>query len=223
MSQPHVLFAELNSPAFSLANGRSSNVKKELQRQSSILIRRRPPTLLDYSSPPLFPAPSDISQLPPTQMSLTLPSHFTFRNAPLSERSPSKFRERVPSESAKTGHPWKNQREKSWYPKLVQRNHSFPLPKWTPTLFEQEDIQQRALNGLLRSKSQLGKFSLFRQQPTLSSTERVTFNPRNSQVQELFVSPRSFNYSQEETNRKKGREPARETIDDECKSEKGRS
>lgn len=160
---PQVLFADLNEPTPSPSLVRSASNKKEIQRQTPFLVRRAPSIQASF----------DFTQIPPHQISVALPTHFTFRN-PSERLSP-----KISHLNTKTT---KILREPMILTKPIQRNSSQTIPKWTPKLFEQETLHQRTMHSLLRSKTLLSK--------TPRSHAFISSPTQMNSFQDLHISPR---------------------------------
>lgn len=167
---------------------------------------------------------SDITNISGNQLSIPIPSNFTFRNKSssvfLSDRSSFKTDERISSPPIKPLNYSKPMSESipkqnAFIPKLVHQNTSRPTHKSTPKLSEQGSIHTRTLTYTLRAKSHLSKNFLNRHQHQLSS-ERMNTNSKTNYIQDLYIASQSLNnpHHEYEINKKIHKT---KLIIDECK------
>jgi hypothetical protein len=213
ISSPQLLFSESNEQSTN-NNNRQQTIKKELDRQPSLFIRGHRPTIENLSPNPQV---SDMTNISENQLSLTIPQNFLFRNK-LSNRSSFKINDRISSPRIKPSNYSKTVDEVKqilFHPKSIHRNNSLPTPIWTPTLTEQDLTHTRTLAGILRSKSHLSKFFRNRQSQKIQS-ERMNTNLKTTDIQDLYISPRSLNNPQYELDMNKNT-CNKGSIVDECK------
>ncbi|CAF1047212.1 unnamed protein product [Rotaria sp. Silwood1] len=197
ISSPHLLFAELNEQSTN-NNNHPRTIKKELERQSPILIRNNRSNI-ERTSP--IQIKSDVANISGHQLPLTIPPNFTFRNkvsqAFLSDRSSLKINNRIATPHTKpitysktiSGNILK---QNALHSKSIHQNNFFSMHKWTPKLTEQEPIHNRALNSILQSKSHLSKYFIKRHDYALQS-EKINTNTKLNNIQDLYISSRSLN------------------------------
>lgn len=188
-----MIFAELHD--HSTNNNRVQSTKRELGRQSPIIINRCRPTIENISS---LQNGSDNAKISGNQIPLIMPSNFTFRNRLssqfLSHKASLRVNDRVFPSQTKSLNYSKTFSENilkhnTFNPKLVHQNNYLPIHRWTPTFREQGSIQSRKLGDILRSKSQLSK-SLKKHSYHLLQSERINSNLKTGNIQDLYISPR---------------------------------
>ncbi|CAF4328500.1 unnamed protein product [Rotaria sp. Silwood2] len=198
ISSPHLLFNELNEQSTNNNNNRLQTIKKELDRQSPILIRNNRPSA-GYSSP--FQLRSDVANVSGHNLPLAISPNFTFRNkvsqAYLSDRSSLNKNNRIATPHIKPITYSKTisentLKQNSLNSTLIHQNNFLSMHKWTPKLTEQEPIHNRALNSILHPKSHLSRYFLKRHYHSLQS-ERINTNTKINNIQDLFISTRSLN------------------------------
>ncbi|CAF3666279.1 unnamed protein product [Rotaria socialis] len=219
ISSPHVLFAELNEQQSTNNNNRPQTIKKELERQSPILIRRHR-TLLENLS---IQQRSDITNIYRHYLPASTPTHGTFRNnmSPsfLFDKTSIQINNRISTPHIKPLHYSKtisehDLKQHAFNSKDHPQNSFVPLHRWTPILSEQGNAQSRITNSFSRSKSYVSKYSIKRHFNFVQS-ERTNPNSKISNIQDFYFSPRSFTSSRcdSDANKKKHR---KKTMVDEC-------
>lgn len=221
MSTPQILYAQLNESSTN-NNNRQSTIKKELDSQTPILIRRQRPTIENLSPNHQM---SDITDLSENQLSIAIPSNFIFRTKPsripLSERPSFKINERISSPRIKPLNYSKtvnetNAKQMIFIPKIITQSASHSTHTWIPKLIEQNSTHNRTLVNTLQAKSNiLKRFKIHQRQ---IQTDRSNQNFKTNYIQDLFISPRALltNPSNHEYDTNKKINKTR-IIPDECK------
>ncbi|CAF0815988.1 unnamed protein product [Rotaria sordida] len=220
ISSPHLLFAELNEQSTNNNNNnRSQTIKKELERQSPILIRHNRSTI-EHASP--IQLKSDVANVSGHNLLLTIPPNFIFRNkvsqAFVSDRSSLKINNRIATPHIKSLNYSKTISENTLKPiilnsKLIHQNNFLPMHKWTPKFPEQGLIHNRTVNNIYHPKSYLPRYFIKRHCHSLQS-ERINTNTKINNIQNLYISPRSLNNPHNESEIKKKQRQKKLIVDE---------
>ena len=137
-------------------NFRNTNMKKELQRQSAIFVRR-PNLIEENSTSPFVPSPDTAgAHLLTSRFNFVTSSPTKRRHAfplsPLSESSSFHLR------STSVNVPKSRKILPNQPQKPIHRSHELIVPKWTPTLFSEDDFHHSTSNNFFTSKSLIGKY-----------------------------------------------------------------